>query len=324
MNNLTAGLLGGPLAAVANNNSGKGKQPSVSIPQYNQLTPTGFNTPYGSIGFSGNPGSNGAYNYTSSDPTGDLEMQTMRDALTASLTPTGPGVLSQTQDWQTAFTQAALKNAAPQLSNQLFNAGLGGSAAYGNALGDLYSNTSTQAVLNAQNMANSANQTNANSLNSVNQGYGQNQNYALNLQQLANTYNTNANQQNLSQWQSTLPYLSTVNNNQGAGFANLIGAGLGGAAGFGMGGPAGALMGAQLGNTLGSGVNSLMGNQSVGGPLISSSLNGLSALQGAGFFGSSPLTNAGSNVAAPSGNYSPGLPAYNANTQGLKFNSVFQ
>jgi len=126
------------------------KQPSVSIPTYNPVAPTNFNTPYGSVNYS-----NGSYNYNSADPSGDLEMQTMRDALTASLTPTGPGNLSQTQDWQTAFTQAALKNAAPQLSNQLFNAGLGGSAAYGNALGDLYSNTATQAVLNGQSMTKS-------------------------------------------------------------------------------------------------------------------------------------------------------------------------
>lgn len=274
------------------------KQPTVTIPSYNPPAPTGFNTPYGSVSYSGTQQGNqtgtqgqqssggfynGNYTYNSADPSGDLELQTMRDALTASLTPTGPGNLSQTQDWQTAFTQAALKNAAPQLSNQLFNAGLGGSSAYGNALGDLYSNTATQAVLNAQSMANSATQTNTNSLNSVNSAIGQNQNYALNLQQLANTYNTNANQQALSQYQSTLPYLSSVNNNQGSGFANLIGTGLGALGGGLIGGPSGALMGAQIGNTLGSGVNSAMGNTSVGGPAISSTLSGLYALQGAGF-----------------------------------------
>jgi hypothetical protein len=272
------------------------KQPSVTVPQYTPPSPTGFNTPYGSVGYSGSVGSNGfyngSYNYTSADPSGDLELQTMRDALTASLTPTGPGALQQTQDWQTAFTQSALKNAAPQLSNQLFNAGLGGSAAYGNALGDLYSNTSTQAVLNAQNMSNSALQTNANSLNSVNTAYGQNQNYALNLQQLANTYNTNANQQYLQKYQSLLPYQATVNNNQGSGYGQIIGAVGGGIAGAFMGNP---ILGAQVGSSLGGGVDSAMGNTSVGGPLITSSLGGLSALQGAGFFGSSPLTNVSTN-----------------------------
>jgi len=109
------------------------------------------------------------------------------------------------------------------------------------------------------------------------------------LQQLANTYNTNANQQNLSLYQSQLPYQATVNNNQGAGFANIIGAGLGGVAGGLLGGPSGAMIGANLGNTLGSGVNSAMGNTSVMGPAISSSLNGLYALQGAGFGQTSPL-----------------------------------
>ena len=188
----------------------------------------------------------------------------------------------------------------------MFNAGLGGSAAYGNALGDLYSNTATQAVLNGQSMANAATQTNQNSLNAVNSAYGQNQNYALNLQQLANTYNTNANQQALQQWQTSVPYLSSVNNNQGAGYGQLIGAVGGGIAGAFAGNP---IAGATIGSSLGGGVDSAMGNTSVGGSAISSSLNGLYALQGAGFGVSSPLMNAGNSNNGFTGNYNTSLQA---------------
>lgn len=286
------------------------KQPSVSIPTYSNPTPTDFNTAYGNLNYA-----NGAYNYTSSDPSGDAEMATLRDALGSYLGATGPDSLQQNQDWQTAFTNAALKNSAPQLSNQLFNAGLGGSTAYSNALGDLYSNTATQAVLNGQQLNLQNTQSNQNSFNALNSAYGQNQNYALNLANVAAGYNTNANQQATARYQSTLPYTATVNNNQGQGYGQLIGTVGGGIAGAFMGNP---ILGAQLGSTLGGGIDSGMGNQSVGSGIINPALSGLSTLQGAGFFSPSPLQSGYSNT-APMG-YNPGTAA---NTPGLQF-SVFK
>lgn len=297
------------------------KQPSVNIPQYSNPTPTNFNTSYGNVNYA-----NGAYNYTSADPSGDAEMATLRDALSSALNATGPGGVQNTQDWQTAFSQAALKNAAPALSNQLFNAGLGGSSAYGNAMGDLYSNVGTQAVLNGQQLNLANTQSNQNSFNAINSAYGQNQNYGLNLTNTAANYNSNANQQATSRYQSTLPYLATVNNNQGAGYGQLLGTVGGGIAGAFMGNP---ILGAQVGSSLGGGIDSGMGNTSVGGGLINSSLGGLSALNGAGFFNGNPSAL---QAFSPSGNmgassaYSPSAgynPANTANTSGLQF-SVFK
>lgn len=279
------------------------KQPSVTIPQYSNPTPTDFNTSYGNVNYA-----NGAYNYTSADPSGDQEMATLRDALGSSLNATGPGGVQNTQDWQTAFSQAALKNAAPALSNQLFSAGLGGSSAYGNAMGDLYSNVGTQAVLNGQQLNLANTQSNQNSFNAVNSAYGQNQNYALNLANTAANYNTTANQQATARYQSTLPYLATVNNNQGAGYGSLIGAGLGAVGGSFAGNP---ILGAQIGSTIGGGVDSSMGNTSVGSGLINGGLAGISAAQGAGFsFGQPSALQA----FTPSGGY-PGASSYTPPTQ---------
>lgn len=285
-------------------------QPKVSIPQYTAPTPVNFNTSYGNVNYA-----NGAYNYTSANPSEDAEMATLRDALASSLGATGPGGVQNTQDWQTAFSQAALKNAAPALSNQLFNAGLGGSSAYGTAMGDLYSNVGTQAVLNGQQLNLANTQSNQNSFNAVNSAYGQNQNYALGLSQLAGQYNSTANAQAQQLYGMQLPYQATVNNGQGAGYGQLIGAGLGAAGGAFLGNP---ILGAQIGSSVGGGIDSGMGNQSVGGGLINSGLSGLSAAQGAGFFQPSPLQNTGMyNNTAPS-NYA----GQGANS-GLQF-SVFK
>lgn len=293
-------------------------QPSVSIPQYTPPNPTNFNTSYGNLNYA-----NGAYNYTSANPADDQEMATLRDALGSSLNATGPGGVQNTQDWQTAFSQAALKNAAPALSNQLFSAGLGGSSAYGTAMGDLYSNVGTQAVLNGQNLNLANTQSNQNSFNAVNSAYGQNQNYGLGLSQLGANYNSNANAQAQQLYGMQLPYLSTVNNNQGAGYGQIIGAGLGAAGGAFMGNP---ILGAQIGSSVGGGVDSGMGNTSVGGGLINGGLSGLSALQGAGFFSPSPLQATGTTYGAAmptGGGGNSGMGAWNANNAIPKF-SVFK
>lgn len=276
----------------------KNSQPSVSIPQYSNPTPTDFNTNYGSLKYA-----NGAYNYTSANPESDAEMATLRDAIGAHLGVTGSDQLAQNQDWQTAFQNAALKNSAPQLSNQLFNAGLGGSTAYSNALGDLYSNVATQGVLNGQSLNLANTQSMQNSFNTLNSGIGQGQNYALNLANVAAGYNTNANAQANQRYQATLPYLATVNNNQGQGYGQLIGAGLGAVGGAFIGNP---ILGAQLGSTIGGGVDTGMGNQSVGGNYINAGLSGFGALNGAGFFSPSPLQTGGAGFSntAPMG-YNP-------------------
>lgn len=281
------------------------KQPSVSIPQYNNPTPTDFNTSYGNLNYA-----NGAYNYSSADPSGDAEMATLRDAIGSHLGITGSEQLAQNQDWQTAFTNAALKNSAPQLSNQMFNAGLGGSSAYGTAMGDLYSNVGTQAVLNGQQLNLANTQSLQNSFNAVNGAYGQNQNYALNLANVGAGYNTNANAQATQRYNASLPYTATVNNNQGQGFGQLVGAGLGAAGGAFFGNP---ILGAQLGSAVGGGVDSGMGNQSFGGGLINGGLSGLSALNSAGFFSPSPLQagGAGFSNTAPMG-YNPANAARSA------------
>lgn len=290
------------------------KQPSVSIPQYSNPTPTDFNTSYGSVNYN-----NGAYNYTSGDPSGDLMMQTLRDALGSALGVTGPDALKQTQDWQTAFSQAALKNSAPALSNQLFNSGLGGSSAYGTALGDLYSNVGTQAVLNGQQLNLANTQSNQNSFNALNSAIGQNQSYGLNLINQAQQYNTNANNQASQRYQATLPYLATVNNNQGQGYGQLIGTGLGAVGGAFLGNP---MLGAQLGGAVGGGIDTGMGNTSVGGGALN---GGLAALQGAGFNFNTPSplqgfsSGAYGNGTAPM-RYNPGAAA---NNSGLQF-SVFK
>lgn len=287
----------------------KSSQPSVSIPQYNAPTPTNFNTPYGNATYS-----NGAYNISSADPSGDAEIASLRDALGSSLGVTGAAGLQQTQDWQTAFANAALKNSAPQLSNQLFNAGLGGSSAYSNALGDLYSNVGTQAVLNGQQLNLANTQSNQNSFNALNSAYGQNQNYALNLAQLGAQYNVS--QQQLAQqlYGMQLPYQATVNpgSNNGA-IGGAIGGALGGAGGFFLGGP----MGASAGYSLGSGLGTAIGGGNGGGQQFG---QGLSALQGAGFFNPSPLQTGGSfSNTAPMG-YNPSTAA-NAASSPMLFNA---
>lgn len=265
------------------------KQPSVSIPQYNAPTPTNFNTPYGSLNYA-----NGAYNYSSANPSSDAEIASLRDALGSSLAATGPGGVANTQSWQDAYTQAALKNSAPQLSNQLFNAGLGGSSAYSNAMGDLYSNTAQNAVLNGQQLNLANTQSNQNSFNAVNSAYDQNQSYALNLAQLGSQYNTQ--QQQLAQqlYGMQLPYQATLNpgSNYGA-IGGLIGGGLGAGIGAISGQP---LAGYQIGSGIGSTIGG--GNATTGGSLA---MTGLNSLYGAGFGSPSPLQNAGMyNNTAPS------------------------
>lgn len=279
------------------------KQPSVSIPQYNAPTPTNFNTPYGSLNYA-----NGSYNYSSSNPSSDAEIASLRDALGSSLAATGPSGVANTQSWQDAYTAAALKNSAPQLSNQLFNAGLGGSSAYANAMGDLYSNTAQNAVLNGQQLNLANTQSNQNSFNAVNSAYGQNQQYALNLAQMGAQYNQG--QQQLAQqlYGMQLPYQATLNpgSNNGA-LGGTIGGIAGGLGGFMLGGPGGAMAGYQIGSGLGSTIGG--GNATTGG---NQAMTGLNSLYGAGFGSPSPLQNAGMyNNVAPS--------QYKGNTNGLSF-----
>ena len=287
-------------------------QPKVNIPQYNAPTPTNFNTPYGNLNYA-----NGAYNYTSANPANDAEISTLRDALSSSLAATGPGGVANTQAWQDAYSAAALKNSAPQLSNQLFNAGLGGSSAYGNAMGDLYSNTAQNAVLNGQQLNLANTQSNQNSFNSINSAYQGNQQYGLNLAQLGANYNTQ--QQQLAQqlYGMQLPYQASVtpgSNNGAAG--SLIGGAIGGIGGAVLGGPAGASAGYSIGSGIGGTIGG--GNATTGG---SQAMSGINSLYGAGFFSPSPLqaSGAGFSNTAPMG-YNPAQAA-NASSQPQLFNA---
>ena len=207
------------------------KKPSISVPQYNQPSPTSFS------GFGLSAGRHGNSYGLTEDPTQLADRQAaeqVRRQLIGSL-----GLSGQESDpYAQRFMQESLRLSQPHLENSLIQRGLGGSSVYQGALTDLISKATTDAILNSQNQK-------LQTLAGLQSSYlGPNQQFGQNLLQMAQGYDTNQNQLAQQQYQALLPYLAQVNQPRNNGLAGAL---QGGLLGFGTGGPIGALIGAGSG-----------------------------------------------------------------------------
>lgn len=223
------------------------QQPQVNIPEFQKPTPTSFNTPWGSASYSNNAWN---YNMSPEEQQTSSTAQRIRQDLLNSLGISKSG--SADDPYTKGLMSEGLRMAQPQLENALIGRGLGGSPVYKDALTDLISKVSMQALLGGQNQRLSE-------LSYLQNLIQPQMNYGQNLMNMGtNQYNQDVSSaQNL--YNTTLPFKATYNGGQStdySGLGSLLGTGLGALLALPTGGMS-VLAGGMLGNALGTGAGQL-------------------------------------------------------------------
>lgn len=270
----------------------KGKEPSWSLPVYEDPKYKTFNTGQGSTSYE-----NGQFSYNPNEAGNSFqtELDATRSAILKHMGGSDQATNDSLNNWQQTYFDEANRLSAPALSNGLFERGLGGSQYYAGTLNDLISKNANSAILNKYQLQNQDFNQNQTAFTNVNNAQQQLQGNAKTLLDLQAQYATNQDAQNYDMYKTTLPYKAKYDaGEKGQGYGGIIGGVIGGVGGAFVGGPMGAVTGAQLGSSIGGGVDATQGYDSYGSQVYQPTLNALSManlpssgnVAGTGMFGS--------------------------------------